>query len=90
MKKISQTLIVKNELGLHARPAAFIARLLEKTSSKVLFTLESKTVDAKQILNLLLLGAKKMAEITIDVEGVDAFAIFEKLKSAFETQFGEA
>ncbi len=47
------------------------------------------TVNAKSILSLLMLAAKKNSCITITIEGEDAEATLEKLVDAFDSQFGE-
>ncbi len=87
--KLSQTVKVKNAQGLHARPASVIARLLQKRQSKVFFSHHTETINARSIMNLLMLGAHKDAEILINVEGDDAQETMDSLIDAFEDQFGE-
>lgn len=80
---------VKNRLGLHTRPATTIVKLLQNCKSDVQFTHKQETVNAKSILSLLMLAARKNSKITIEVNGEDADATMEKLIEAFENQFGE-
>lgn len=87
--KETKTLIVENEMGLHARPAAKVAKLLAKSPSIVYFTCNSKKVDAKQIMNLLLLEAKHASEIEVEIEGSDAKHMLEVLTELFKSKFGE-
>jgi len=80
---------VKNALGLHARPATVIARLLQKSKSKVSFTYRDETINARSIMSVLTLAASKNSQILITVEGDDAEKTLHRLVEAFETQFGE-
>ena len=76
-------------MGLHTRPATTIVKLLQNVKSKVEFTYKYETVNAKSILSILMLAAKKNSSITITCEGVDATDTMEQLVSAFNDQFGE-
>lgn len=53
------------------------------------FTHKKDTINAKSILSILMLAARRNAKITISVEGEDAPVIMDKLVDAFENQFGE-
>lgn len=77
-------------LGLHARPATVIAKLLQQSKSQVMFSYKKETVNARSIMSILMLAVKKNSQITISVEGEDAEETMERLMEAFENQFGEA
>jgi phosphocarrier protein HPr len=87
--KLSQKVKIKNALGLHARPATVIAKLLQGTKSSVAFTHKKETINARSIMSILMLAAGKNSQIVITVEGDDASMIMEKLVDAFNSQFGE-
>lgn len=87
--KLVKKVQVKNRLGLHTRPATTIVRLLQHCKSEVFFTHKRETINAKSILSILMLAARKNSKITIIVQGDDANVTMEKLVDAFETQFGE-
>lgn len=87
--KLSTKVQVKNKMGLHTRPATTIVKLLQKCRSEVLFTHKRETVNAKSILSILMLAARKGSRITITVDGDDAEEIMPQLVKAFETKFGE-
>ena len=76
-------------MGLHTRPATIIVKLLQHCKSSVYFTHRRETVNAKSILSILMLAARKNSRITVRVEGEDADSTMEKLIKAFENQFGE-
>ena len=87
--KLIRKVQVKNRLGLHTRPATAIVKLLQGCRSDVFFTHKRDTINAKSILSILMLAAKKNSKITISVEGEDADTVMDQLLDAFETQFGE-
>ena len=87
--KLSAKVCVKNMMGLHTRPATVIVKLLQNCKSDVFFTYKRETINAKSILSILMLAAKKNSKITITVEGDDADTTLKSLIAAFENQFGE-
>ena len=89
MKKSVRKVKVKNVLGLHARPATVIAKLLQESKSQVKITHKKETIDARSIISILMLAVKRNREITLTVEGDDAEETMIKLVDAFENQFGE-
>lgn len=88
-EKLIRKVKVKNPLGLHTRPATTIVKLLQNCRCSVFFTHKKETVNAKSILSILMLAAKKNSSITIQIEGDDATHTMDRLVNAFETQFGE-
>ena len=70
--KIVRKVKVKNSLGLHTRPAAAIVKLLQPRKSSVFFTYKNETINARSIMSILMLAAKKNSQIDITVEGEDA------------------
>jgi phosphocarrier protein len=88
--KIVRKVKVKNALGLHTRPAASIVKLLQPRKSSVQFTYKNETINARSIMSILMLAAKKNAVIEIVVEGIDAEATMAHLVAAFEQEFGES
>jgi phosphocarrier protein HPr len=87
--KLTKKLRIKNPLGLHARPATVIVRLLQGTRSSVLFTYRKETINARSIMSILMLAATRNSVITVSVEGEDASSTMEQIVIAFENQFGE-
>lgn len=87
--KISQKVKIKNPLGLHARPATVIAKLLQTSKSSVSFTYRKETINARSIMSILMLAASKNSQLTIAVDGEDAGETMKKLVDAFENKFGE-
>jgi phosphocarrier protein HPr len=87
--KLVRKVRVKNGLGLHTRPATLIVKLLQNCKSDVNFSYKRETINAKSILSILMLAARKNSQITMTIEGEDANEVMERLVSAFDSSFGE-
>lgn len=87
--KIVRKVKVKNSLGLHTRPAATIVKLLQPRKSSVHFKYKNETINARSIMSILMLAARKNSQIEITVDGEDAEMTMEHLVQAFDSQFGE-
>lgn len=57
--KVVRKIKVKNALGLHTRPAAAIVKLLQLQKASVSFTYKDETINARSIMSILMLAAKK-------------------------------
>ncbi len=83
---------VLNEVGLHARPAArFVSKANEFTSDIQVknVTNNSKWVNAKSIISVLLLGVEKDHEIEIIAEGEDEAEAVKQIVELVNNCFGE-
>lgn len=87
--KLIQKVQVKNQMGLHTRPATAIVKMLQHCKSNVHFTYKRETINAKSILSILMLAAGKNSKITIVVDGDDADTTMSNLIAAFESKFEE-
>lgn len=87
--KVVRKIKVKNALGLHTRPAAAIVKLLQLQKASVSFTYKDETINARSIMSILMLAAKKNTQLTVTVEGEDAEVTMDRLSAAFEQEFGE-
>jgi phosphocarrier protein HPr len=64
-------IIIHDEVGLHARPAAVFVKTAKQFTSKVTVACNAKTADAKSLIRLLALSITKDTEIEITAEGDD-------------------
>lgn len=83
MKSFSYT--VKDELGLHARPAGMLVKEVKNFQSKVTLEKDGKSVDASRLMAVMGMGVKKDQTVTVTVEGDDEDAACEAIKAFFET-----
>jgi phosphocarrier protein len=81
--------LVRNESGLHARPAAVLAQEAQKYSSEIRLSAEGKTADAKSILDILSLAAQQGTGMIVEAEGDDADTAVDRLRDLFHNRFGE-
>lgn len=68
IKAISRKTTVKSELGIHARPAAMIAKAAVDAVGEVWLVRNGEKADATSIIDILTLGCARGAEIEIQVE----------------------
>lgn len=86
---ISKRVCVANELGLHARPAALLAKEAQKFSSRITLSCEEQEVDAKSILDILSLALGPGCNVEIKAHGDDALSALEHLEQLFLNRFQE-
>ena len=82
--------ILSNSAGLHARPAAqFVkaASQFKNTSIKVIT--EDREIDAKSVISIMSLGAKKDSVLTILADGAEDSEAVKTLVELIESGFGE-
>lgn len=81
---VSFNYMVKDELGIHARPASLLVKMTSKLTSKVTICKGEKKGDAKKIFGIMALAVKCGDEVTITVEGENEAADAENIKKFFE------
>ena len=69
--------VIKDEVGMHARPAGMLVKLAKELSSAVTITKGDRTVEATKLLAIMSLGE----EITVSADSEEDL---EKLKKFFE------
>jgi phosphocarrier protein len=84
-----QEFVVANRLGIHARVAAQIVRVVSQFESEILFTKCDITVNGKSILDLMTLVCPHGSKILISAKGPDAAEALNALAALFQTKFGE-
>ena len=85
----TEKITLKNETGLHARPASEIVKIASKYQSTISLIANGKTINAKSILNIMAAGIKSSTEIEIQSDGADDESAMKELLQAFENNFGE-
>lgn len=86
---LKENITIKNETGLHARPASVLVQAATEFLSEIWIDHENKRANGKSIINVLSLGLRKDHVITLSIEGVDEGDAMKHLKTLFETGFGE-
>lgn len=86
---IARETTVRNELGMHARPASKIAQLAESAHSDVWLRVNSTRVDATSIIDILTLCAVKGTQIVIEIKDNADRVVLDQIVDFFEAGFGE-
>ena len=73
------TYVLTDPEGLHARPAAHLAQTCVQLQSAVTVSYDGKNASANNVLELLALGAREGAELTITIEGGDEDKAMEEV-----------
>jgi phosphocarrier protein len=87
MKQVS--VVLKNEAGLHARPASLFTKTAAKYQCNIKVVKDEKEFNPKNILSVITMNARKGDELTIIADGVDESDAVEALKTLVENKFGE-
>lgn len=81
---ITKNVVLNNEVGLHARPAALFVQTANKFTSDVYIELKGIKVDGKSIMGVMSLGAFHGEEITLIANGEDEKEAIEELAVLIE------
>jgi len=86
---IKRIVVIKNTLGLHARPAALFVQLANKFQSEIFVEKKEQKVNGKSIMGIMTLAAGKGQKITITADGNDAEKAVNALEKLLKDKFGE-
>ena len=86
---ISKKVILKNETGMHARPASELAKIASSFKSNIKLIVNEKEFNAKSVLNIMSAGIKQNTEIEIKCDGEDEIEAIKRIEELFENNFGE-
>ena len=81
---ITREVILKNEEGLHARPATEIAKNGSKYSCDIKFDVNGKQYNAKSVIHIMSAGIKNNTQIKIICDGVDEKEALTDLLETFK------
>ena len=85
----SKSVMIRNELGLHARAAAKIAKLAIRAEDTIWIIKDSEKVDASSIIDILTLGCSKGTVITFATNNESDLVILNDIVMLVEKGFGE-
>jgi phosphocarrier protein len=90
-QSLEKELIVKNKLGVHARPAAMIVRITSNYSGDVWVEKDGEQINGKSIMGLMMLAAGNGSKLNFLLEGPvkEAKDILAQLEKLFEHCFEE-
>ena len=89
MPHAEKSVVLTNRMGLHARPSTQIATSASRFHADLTICKDDMTVDAKSVLELLMLAAECGSELTVRGDGDDAKEAVQTIAGLIESRFGE-
>ena len=77
---VKRKVVIKNKLGLHARPAAMFVQIANKFDCDIRVKRGSREVSGKSIMGILTLAANRGSKILLSAEGPDSEAAMAELE----------
>lgn len=82
-------LAIRNQYGIHARPAAMFVKTASKYEADVTVEKDNVRVSGKSIMGLMTMEASCGTKIRITAEGADADQALDELQKLVEHKFYE-
>ena len=86
---IQKKIKIINKLGLHARASSKLTQLASLFSSEIFIIKNNKKINAKNIMDILMLAASMGSEVEIQVSGSDEKEAIKQIEKLFKNYFGE-
>lgn len=74
---------IKDEVGIHARPAGLLAKKAKEFDSVITVTKDDKTVIATKLMAIMSMGVKQGDTVTITAEGTDESNAIKAMEKFF-------
>ena len=85
----SKEVTVKNQVGLHARPATYFIQKANEFKATIWVEKDERQVSAKSLLGVLSMGIVRGTTITIKADGTDEEASVNALVDLINSNFEE-
>lgn len=85
----SKEVVIKNQIGLHARPATYFIQKANEFKSTIWVEKDERQVSAKSLLGVLSMGIVRGTTINIKAEGIDEEASVNALVELVNSNFEE-
>ena len=76
--------VIKDELGIHARPAGMLVKEAKKYDSKIVLSQDGKKAEATKLIASMGMAVKCGQTVAVEISGNDEEEAFEGMKSFFE------
>ena len=87
MAKVEKELVVSNENGIHARPAAMFVKVSNRFKSEIFVKKDGERVNGKSIMGIMMLAAEFGSTLMITAIGDDAEEAVSALEKLFLSKF---
>ncbi len=88
-KVLTRELTIRNQCGIHARPAALFVKTASRYDSDVTVEKDGNKVSGKSIMGLMTLEASNGSKLKVTADGTDAETVLNELQSLVDGKFGE-
>ena len=85
---VEAQLVIRNQLGLHARACAMFVKTAARFRSQVFVSRDDLEVNGKSIMGVMMLAAEEGATIRVRAEGEDERQALGALEALVEGKFG--
>ena len=82
-------LLIRNQLGLHARACALFVKTAAKFNSHILVSRDDLEVNGKSIMGVMMLAAECGASVVLKADGADAEQAVDAIATLIANKFGE-
>ena len=86
---VTRELVVRNKLGIHARPAAMFVKTANRFECDVFVEKDGERVNGKSIMGLMMLAAGPGSKLHVRAEGEDAARAVAELDALLQRKFDE-
>ena len=76
--------VIKDEIGIHARPAGLLVKEAKKYASRVMIKANGKSAEATRLMAIMGRGVKCGQTVEVEISGDDEDTAFEGMKAFFE------
>ena len=82
MKEFTYT--VKDRVGIHARPAGLLVKLVKDFKSEVYIEKDERRIKADRLIAVMNMGIKQGDTVTVSIEGTDEEEAYNAIYSFFK------
>ena len=86
---LKRSIKITNKLGLHARASAKLTQVASGFKSQLFISRESRRVNAKSIMGVMMLAAGLGTTVELEADGEDEAAALDSIEKLFADTFGE-
>ena len=88
--RVEKTLMIQNELGLHARAATKLVQIASKFPCEITVTKDGHEVNGKSIMGVLMLAAAQGMKVKVKCAGGGSEDCLKEIAALIANKFGEA
>ncbi len=89
MQSLTREFEIRNQYGIHARPAALFVKIASRYDAEVSVEKDGNIVSGKSIMGMMTLEAFRGCKLTVTAEGEDAIEVLDELQTLIERKFDE-